>query len=223
MKTITTLAVGCLVFLTGCASTGVDKSEAAAHSMRDLKQGLADAPAKITAVATSLQDVAKDGVDMKATYATFSRNVDSLIAHRDHLRALRAKVDANRETFTKAWEERMASIQDASLRKLASDRRDAVLVKFEDLNKTADAGKAEFEPWMKLVVDVRTYLESDLNPGGVASVNDKIKEVNSGATSVNQKIATVVTGLDEMSKAIGATKPPPPEKTETTEKKDEKK
>jgi len=205
------LATGCLVLLTGCKATGVDQSEATAQSMRELKQALADAPAKITAVSTSLQDLTKKGADMKAAFATFSKNVDGTIAHRDRVRSLRAQVDANRDTFTQAWEQRTAGIQDASLKQRSLERRDAVLTKFDALKQTADAGKAEFEPWMKLVVDVRTYLENDLNPGGVASVEDKIKEIGNTAASVNTKITTVVSGLDEMAKAIAATKPPPPE------------
>jgi uncharacterized phage infection (PIP) family protein YhgE len=209
--TSTLLALSCLILLTGCKSTGVDQSEATAQSMRDLKQALADAPAKITAVSASLEDVAKNGADMRAAFATFSKNVDATIAHRDLVRSLRAKVDANRDTFTQAWEQRTAGIQDASLKKRSMERRDAVLTKFDALKQTADAGKAEFEPWMKTVVDVRTYLENDLNPGGVASVADKIKEISNTAASVNQKITTVVSGLDDMAKAIAATRPPAPE------------
>ena len=205
------LAIGCLVIPTGCKATGVDQSEATAQSMRELKQALADAPAKITAVSTSLQDLTKKGADMKAAFATFSKNVDATIAHRDRVRSLRAQVDANRDTFTQAWEQRTAGIQDASLKQRSLERRDAVLTKFDALKQTADAGKAEFEPWMKMVVDVRTYLENDLNPGGVASVEDKIKEIGNTAASVNTKITTVVSGLDEMAKAIGAARPPEPE------------
>jgi ABC-type transporter Mla subunit MlaD len=207
----TLLALGCLVLLTGCKSTGVDQSEETAQSMRDLKQALADAPAKITAVSASLEAIAKNGADMKAAFATFSQNVDTLIAHRDRVRSLRAQVDSNRDTFTQAWEKRTAGIEDASLKTRSLERRDAVLTKFDALKQTADAGKAEFEPWMKLVVDVRTYLENDLNPGGVASVDDKIKEISTTAASVNNKITTVVSGLDDMAKAIGAARPPEPE------------
>src|SRR5262245_9544576 len=219
MKPISTLlALGCLVLLTGCKSTGVDQSEATAQSMRDLKQALADAPTKITAVSSSLQDIAENGADMKAAFATFSQNVDVLIAHRDRVRSLRAEVDANRDTFTQAWEKRTAGIEDASLKQRSMERREAVLTKFDALKQTADAGKAEFEPWMKLVVDVRTYLEHDLNPGGVASVDDKIKEISNTAASVNNKITTVVSGLDDMAKAIAATRPPAPEPKPETKK-----
>ena len=197
----------------GCASaTGVDQAEAAAQSMRDFKQALADAPDKITAVSTSLDALAKEGGDMKAEFGTFSGNVDSLITHRDKLRALRKGVEDSRAKFTGEWEKRMADIKNEDLRKRAEERRNAVVSKFGDLNKVADSGREEFEPWMQLVLDVRTYLEHDLNPAGVASVKDQVGKIKSGASSVNKKINTVVTGLDDMGKAIAAAKPPEPSK-----------
>jgi hypothetical protein len=60
------------------------------------------------------------------------------------------------------------------------------------------------------VLDVRTYLMSDLNPTGVKAVADQIKKISSGAGSVNKKIETVVAGLDQISSAIAAAKPPVP-------------
>ena len=49
-------------------------------------------------------------------------------------------------------------------------RRAAVVTKFGEVAKVSASGKAEFEPWMQRV-DVRTYLESDLNPSGVCRPN----------------------------------------------------
>src|SRR5262245_23544025 len=169
------------VIAAGCAATGVDQAESAAQSMRSLKTALEDAPAKIEAVSTSLQTVAKEGTDMKAAFATFSSDVDALGSHREHVRSLRKDVESNKDTFTNAWQQRLASIKDADLRKRAEERRDAVLAKFGELAKNADSSKAEFDPWFDSVVDLRGYLENDLNQSGVASVKAKIKDVTKHA------------------------------------------
>jgi chromosome segregation ATPase len=200
-----------LLALVGCKSTsGVDQSEAAAQSMRDLKQGLSDAPDKINAVTTSLDDLVKEGGDMKAKFKTYSDNVDTLVAHREKLRTLRQQVDDSRKVFAEAWEKRLANIKSEDLKKQAEERRNGVVAKFNDLSKVADAGREEFEPWIVTVIDVRTYLESDLNPTGVKSVSDQVSKIKKGAASVNKKISTVVKGLDDMAQTIAAAKPPEP-------------
>src|SRR5215471_1394362 len=96
------------------------------------------------------------------------------------------------------------------MRKQAEERRNAVVAKFNDLSKVADAGREEFEPWITTVIDVRTYLESDLNETGVKSMSGQVSKIKNGAASVNKKISTVVKGLDDMAQTIAATKPPEP-------------
>jgi chromosome segregation ATPase len=200
-----------LLALVGCKSTsGVDQSEATAQAMRDLKQGLSDAPEKINAVTTSLETLTKEGGYMKAEFKAYSDNVDTLVAHREKLRALRQQVEDNRKAFAEAWEKRLANIKTEDLRKQAEERRNAVVAKFNDLGKVADAGREEFEPWITTVIDVRTYLESDLNPTGVKSMSGQVSKIKNGAASVNKKISTVVKGLDDMAQTIAAAKPPEP-------------
>jgi hypothetical protein len=210
MKNLLPATMMILLALTGCQTTGVDQAETAAQSMRNLKKALDDAPAKITAVTASLTELVKEGGDMKAEYRDFGANVDALMSHREHVRSLRSSVEASKATFTNAWAQRLQGIKDAELRERAGKRRDAVMTKFGELSELADASKAEFEPWIQTVVDVRIYLESDLNPSGVASVSDRVKTIDKGAASVNQSLSAVVKELDEMGKAIAAAKPPPP-------------
>jgi chromosome segregation ATPase len=212
MKTSRKLGSLLLITISACAtSSGADNAEAAANVMREAKQALTDAPAKITAVSTSLDALSKDGVDMKAEFKTYGEHVDALVQHRDYLRSLNAKIEQSRGTFTQHWEMRMKDIKNEDLRKRAEERRAALVEKFGEMKKTADAAREEFDPWMQTVVDVRTYLENDLNPTGVASVKDQVRKVRNGAASVNKKLTSIVESLEELSTKIAATKPPEPE------------
>jgi chromosome segregation ATPase len=199
-----------------CSSSpsGIDRAEGTARSMQSLKQALQDAPPKITNVATSLSEITREGGDMKTEFQTFSSHVDSLLTHRETVRTLRANLQANRDEFTNAWEERLSGIKDADLRERAVERRNAVIHKFEELKSSADETRGEFEPWMQSVLDVRTYLESDLNRAGVASVEDRIRAITKEAPSVNESITDIVEELGKIEQAIVAAKPPPAPTTE---------
>jgi chromosome segregation ATPase len=179
--------------------------------MTDLMEALADAPAKISTVSASLAELSEEGGDMKSEFEAFDESVDDLIDHRDRLRSMKAEVDENKEVFTSAWEERLQSIQDEELRQRSVERRNAVVEEFAEVKKVADSAREEFEPWMQKVLDLRTYLESDLNPAGVASVADIMEDISGGSGSLNEKIQTVLAELDRISKAIAAAKPPPAE------------
>lgn len=211
MKPTSALAISLCLALAGCKSTtGVDRAEDTAQNLRDIKQSLVDSPEKINTVSASLATLTKEGVDMKAQFATFSKEVDALVAHRDHIRGLRAELQANKTAFTGEWDKRMQDIKDEQLRKRAEERRASVAEKLDELAKLGDSAREEFEPWMQKVLDVRTYLENDLNPTGVKSVSDVISAIGKGAPPVNKKLTTIVGELEEVSTAIAAAKPPAP-------------
>ena len=196
-----------LLAFSACHSTGVTRADDTAASMRAMHRELAAAPDKVTAVSKALDELAQDGGDMKAEFAFLGRSVDALVTHRDEIRDLRSKVAASRARYTTAWENDLRSIADADLRRRAEDRHREVVSKFDQLAREADSGRAEFEPWMQRVLDVRTYLENDLTAAGIASVRDRVREIGNGTRAVNNRIAAVLAGLDEMSRTITATRP----------------
>lgn len=198
-----------LLALTACKSTGVDRSEDAAQAMRDLHAALTDAPQKITAVSASLETLSEEGGDMRAEFATFSDDVDVLIDRRNYIRSLNARLEESRTTFAREWERSHANIQNPDIRARAEQRRTEVVSRLDDLSELADAGREQFEPWMQTVLDVRTYLESDLNPAGVDSVRDLVEQISGNAVAVNQTITALVAQLEQLASAIAAAKPPP--------------
>src|SRR5689334_5718828 len=164
----------CLAF-TACASpTGPERAEAAAQSMREAKQALVDTPDKVNAVTTSLDDVYKEGTDMKAAYGTFGSKVDALTSHRDYITALRKKIETAKISFLNEWDQRMTEIKDEDLRNRATTRKEAVVARFADLSKLADSARDEFNPWFEKVTNLRAYLANDLNPTGVSSTKDQL-------------------------------------------------
>lgn len=201
-------AFSLLLIAAACKSTGVDRSEGTAQAMRQMKSALEDAPAKINAVTASLEELSEEGGDMKAEFAAFTRNVDALSSHRERVRSLRADVESNKAVFTSEWEKGIQVIKNEDLRQRAVERREAVVARFAEVAEVADEGKQEFEPWMEKVLDLRSYLENDLNPSGVDSVSDVVREISDGATSVHESITTLLEELDEIAEAIAAAKPP---------------
>jgi chromosome segregation ATPase len=193
-----------------CKSTGPDLAANTADAMRSLYKSMEAAPTKIDQVTTSLTELAKGGGDMRKQFDSFNQSVDELVSHRDRIRSLRTEVQSNRDVFQQQWKDRLAEIKDADLRQRASERQQAVAAEFAKVSEAGDQTRKEFEPWMETVLDVRSYLENDLNPDGVASVADKVKQVKNGAADINKSITGVLTQVQELAKKIEAAKPPPP-------------
>lgn len=210
MKQILSIAGALALVLVACKTTGVDQAETTSQNMLKMKSGLAEAPAKIEGVTTALAELREEGGDMQAEYAAYSDNVDSLLAHRDHLRGIQKSLEKNKEAFTMAWETRLEAIQDPGMRERSEERLADVRKDFSDLSELGDEVRAEFEPWMQKNLDLRTYLESDLNPSGVDSVDGDMKKVIKDAKGITKGIEKLLAEFEDLATAIAATKPPPP-------------
>lgn len=63
-------------------------------------------------------------------------------------------------------EKRQVAIGNGELRARARSRCSEVIAQFDEVNKlVAESTRTVFGPWLKMMIDVRTILESDLNPG----------------------------------------------------------
>ena len=189
------------VVAAACQSTGIEQAENTAQSLHALQLSLAAAPARVDAAADALLAIDRAG-DRKAAFAAFGSALDELVVDRERVQALREAVEADEADYTGAWGERLDAIHDADLRKRAATRRDAVVEQFGDLLADVDRAQQQFGPWLQTALDVRAYLEDELNAGGVASVRDRIQGLDRDSASVRAQLDKVVHQLGEMEQSI---------------------
>ena len=210
MKTLHRIALLALASLfVACQTTGADRAAAMVDSMRELQNRLNSGQEDITAAVDALQEVAKPGVDMRATFDRFTDAVDRLEQQSDRVKKLRQDIDRRRKGFVDAWEKQQATITNESLRERAAERRDEAVAAFEAINEIADETRDVFDAWMVSVRDIRTYLDNDLNPAGVANVTDVIEEVSEGAEPVLEQLEELNVLFDELNAALAAASPAP--------------
>jgi uncharacterized coiled-coil DUF342 family protein len=166
---------------------------------------LKGAPDEITAVTTSLNALVKEGGDMRAEFKAFDKDVNNLISLQDRFRKLKTNLNSSKSALIGTWAERQFTINNDELRARSRERRSAVIARFNEVNELVNETKAEFDPWLQEVIDIRTYLESDLNPGGVASIADVAPQISKKARPVKSKIANLIAELDKLSNEMTAT------------------
>lgn len=194
--------------LVGCQTTAVYKADKTVQAMNKQFATLNKAPDQITAVTYSLNELVKEGGDMQTEFKAFNKDVKNLILLRDRFRKLKSKVESSKIAFTNAWAERQLTIEDDDLRNRSIERRSQVIAEFDEVNVLITETSEKFEPWLQKVIDIRTYLESDLNPNGVASIEDVAPRISKDAKPVKSRIDKLIIELDRLSNAMTATKLP---------------
>ena len=199
--------------LVGCKTNDAHKADRTVQVMNEKFVLLKGAPDHIAAVTNSLNALVEEGGDMQAEFDTFDRDINNLVSHREQFRKLKGSVDSSRSAFTEAWAERHLTIKSDELRNRSKERRAKVIARFDEVNELVVDAKTEFQPWLEEVIDIRTYLESDLNPGGVASIADVASRASKNAEKVKSKIEKLITELEKHSKELTPPKPPKEQKS----------
>lgn len=197
-----------ILTLVGCQTNGVYKADKTVQAMNKKFATIESANDKITAATSSLRELIKEGGDMKTEFKTFDKDVKNLISLQHQFRKLENKLDSSKSAFTDTWAERQLTIKNDELRNRSIKRRSQVTAEFNKVNQSIGKTKAEFDPWLQKVIDIRTYLENDLNPNGVASIKDVAPQVSKDAKPIKSKIDNLIIELKKLSDAMTATKPP---------------
>lgn len=200
------------IVLGACQSspTGADKASYTVDSLENLRTELSAGSTSIDQAVASFKTLVEEGGDMNAEYTAYSKAVDQVTAQRERVRAIHDSLAAHREAFMASWQEGLTKIQDASLRERATERRDKAIAKFDELRSDGAEIRADFDGWIVRLTDARSYLEHDLNPSGVASLEKQVKPIEKGGAEIQESVEDYVAEIDKLLEAIRAAMPPPP-------------
>ncbi len=104
-----------------------------------------------------------------------------------------AKMNAEADTFFKDWTNSAAAIESPDLRKRSEERLQATKASYTEIGTVGQKAADLYGPFMKALQDQITYLASDLNPAGIASLKPDAAKLNERA--------------NELIKSIGALRP----------------
>lgn len=159
------------VLLAGCASSGYKHADKTATFLQEASQGIEETLVSFDAALIALSDIVTNpDADMGPQFQSYSSAVNQLD---EQARVASGQADAMQLegiAYFRKWNDERADIQDGPLRIRSFDRKIAVGTQFEDVRSSLAKSKAEFDPFMSDLKDIRTALGTDLTPGGLDSI-----------------------------------------------------
>jgi chromosome segregation ATPase len=206
------LSSAVLLALSACktSGSGTEQASSTVKDLETLRTELAKGQSAIGNAVSTLTTLEAEGGDMAAEYKAYKKAVDDVSAQRGRVQKARESLVKRRVAFTASWDEQVATIQNPDLRERAAERRADVVDRFQKIEAQGKETQADLDAWHASLVDVQTYLENDLNPSGVSSLEDVIKSIGKDATKLDESVGEYVSKLDELIKAIGAAELAPP-------------
>jgi len=204
------LAFAFAASLTGCASSGVGRTDSTTESMAGLENFLTDSKETVSTALTSLDDVSKTAnSDPRPAYQTFCKDVEKIEAAAETARSRSIAMKTRAKEHHDKWLQELAQIENPEMRKASEDRRQKALASFEALETQMGDVKSSYEPFIGLMKDIRAFLANDLSPGGIASMKGQSQQAAQRGHDVESKIDRLVGEIAKVRKEWEVSRPSP--------------
>lgn len=200
---LTVLCAGAVILASGCASGGVKTGDTAADKLSSLAEHLERARGQVASTMTALNAMTKPDADLKKTYGDFKKEVASLQKLADDARARAEKMKAAVETHNTLWEQELQTMTNEDLKAQSAERRAAVMTQFGEIRTAFTQVSESFKPFNANLLDLVTYLGTDLSPSGISAASQTINSLKVQGVNVQRDITTATEKIRALRASMG--------------------
>ena len=198
LSALMTTGFAAIVMLAGCASTKTELPPQTTQTLATLRDQLVQGKASVQTTCNAARDL------IQRPMADSTMQVDRL---KQAIAALQAQATNNRQQFASANERAQAyfnhwndELQGMSYQvaEAGSERREAAMRSFNELQSRVEKLKQEFRPFMAQLDEVSRYLQVDTTSEGMKTITPQIKAVLGHENTIMSKADAVIEQIDAM-------------------------
>ncbi len=200
MKKQTICIIGLVTLL---ASASQASQEQLAQSIRDarLESTRTSEQLKATLSALNALTAQKKG-DLRPAYNAYCSEVGRTESAAGWTRTRVQWMASDGRQYFQNWQKTVDGISNASLRKKAQKRLDAVNESYGKVEKSLQKAGEKFAPFLSDLGDIQKALAADVTAGGVKAIKSTVSSANWNHNAVNKAINDALKEMDKMDKAL---------------------
>lgn len=198
-------AIVVAVWVAGCASTPLERKEAASSSMVELRDSMVETRGQIEKTLVSLNGLMTAPPDgLRPAYEEYAQDTDEIarqaVTVDEESRRLRQRSDE----WLAGWQKSHADIQDPELRALGERRRAQALERIQNIDRSLAEVREAFSPFVSSLQDVEKVVGNDLTPNGVAAVSGTVvvQNANRSGAAVARALAVTIVDLQVLTQTM---------------------
>lgn len=194
---VASLLVAALAALSGCATTGLQRSEKTGVSMKNVEQDIRNATAQVDVTGQALQELVRPGqADLKKAFKTYASEVDRmehlgkvLFEHAD-------KMNAQGKNYFEEWQKQGDAYANPEIQNLSEQRRLEMSAVYVRISEASVGVKRAAKDYLSNIKEIRTYLSNDLTPKGIDAIAPVAgRSVNAG-DDLKASVVPVLNAID---------------------------
>ncbi|MDR3579598.1 MAG: DUF2959 family protein [Oryzomonas sp.] len=192
----TTVLLGTITCLTGCATTGMDRATKTTNSMQMVEGDYKQASVQIDATRATLEDLIKpDQNDMKKAYDAYTENVVKMEKLGKQLDTHTEKMRVKGNDYFAEWE---SSYTNPEIRELSERRRIEIREGYVKISEASIGVKGTLKSYLTDIREIQKYLSNDLTPQGIESIRPVAQRALTDGDNLKETVKPVLAAIDRV-------------------------
>ncbi|MBN2299404.1 MAG: DUF2959 family protein [Deltaproteobacteria bacterium] len=191
-----TMILGVIMSLTGCAMTGMQRSAKTDTTMEKVEQDYNEAVAQVEVTGASLGDLVKLGQsDVKEAFEKYSDNVDKMEDLGKRLFKHADNMNSQGKDYFAEWRKQGNTYTNPQIQALSEQRRADLSAVFAKISEASVGVKGVFKAYLSDIREIQTYLSNDLTPKGVEAIIPTAETALKDGESLKDAIIPVLSAI----------------------------
>jgi chromosome segregation ATPase len=183
----------------GCASDpGRTRSAGAVEGLQETRTELAATRKQVDEAIAAAAAVQSAQGDLKPAYEKYRKEVAETESRAQNVRKRAADMQERGKEYREKWRSEMSKVDSPELKAAADARAAKLEQRYAGITAKAQAVRTAYEPFMKGLKDLQTYLSNDLTPAAVQAGRPAFDKVRTNGNTLNQKLDALAKELDEV-------------------------
>lgn len=193
------LAVAAAALGHGCAKDeGRERSGKAVGTLKETRDELAGTQKQIDEVLAAAGVVQSGQGDLKSSYDKYKKEVAETEEAAQDVRKRSDDMRARSKEYQTKWQEEMSKVSNPDLKAAAQARAAKVQGRYAMISAKSQDAKAAYDPFIRDLKDLQTYLSNDLTPAAVQAASPVFDKVKASGQVLKQKLTAVQQELDDV-------------------------
>jgi hypothetical protein len=198
-----TLLAIAVISITGCSSTGIQRSEKATTTMQTTDNDIKLVSVQLDATGASLDELMKPGQsDIRKAFDLYTENVSKIEKMENKFSKHSEEMQSRGKDYFEEWQKDGNKYKNSQLQQLSEQRRIELEEIYGKIALNSVGVKDAFKAYVSDVKEIQKFLSNDLTPNGILAVAPISKKVNNDGDNLKTAIKNIQPSIDRARTAM---------------------
>jgi len=195
----TTILLSTVSFLSGCATTGMDRSTKTSNSIREVDSEIRKMIVQIDVTAASLDALVAPGQpDLKKSFDKYSDNLAKLDSEGKKVTKRIEEMKARSNEYFTEWEKEGDTFTNPEIRELSAERRIKLAESYARVPAAGAGIRGTYHAYLTDLKEIQKYLSTDLTPKGIEGIAPVAAKSVQDLDALKASLTPVIAALDDI-------------------------